>query len=221
MENLAILIREAGLDYCISPQGMVILAPSKWVADNFVEQWIDLLTQTAKVWGEISIRWGEGKRDRFRVPAALASNSSENPVEELAVSFDFNISELEFDLNEAYKSKNPVYITDLQTQSVLFANPAALAAQSKSAPQFIGESAHLLNDPDELYQRDCWLTETGGTKRLEDYEYQAFRWFLDPDTGLWRRKRMEFVSNFKVVRFLGSLCRMGMVLQAVETGAIV
>lgn len=128
------------------------------------------------------------------------------------------VAGLELDFNAIYESQNPIYITQISDQTNLFANKAALAAQGKKPKEFLGQSACALNDEEELALR-CSLIYKDGS--LTEYQYSALRWFSDPETGFWRRKRMNFTSNFRRIEYLGELCWLGEVLEAVETGKIV
>ena len=85
-------------------------------------------------------------------------------------------------------------------------------AQSEKPPaEFLCATAHSLNFEDELLNRCQHLKRDG---YLLEYNYEALRWFRDPDTGLFVRRRMQFVSNFHRVTYLGQDCWMGEVLRA-------
>lgn len=113
-------------------------------------------------------------------------------------------------------SNRPVYITQFADQQNLFLNFTAVMAQSNKPPgDFLRSTAHTLNFEDELLQR-CRYLKTD--HRLIEYEYQALRWFQDPDTGLWIRRRMQFVSNFYRIFYLGRECWLGEVLVANAIG---
>jgi PAS domain-containing protein len=117
----------------------------------------------------------------------------------------------ELDWNAVFNGGNPIYITQLHDQRNLFLNQAAVNAQSGKPPaEFLAGTAHTLNFEDELVNRCEHLIVDGS---LSLYEYEAMRWFLD-DRGLWVRRKMQFVSNFWKVDYLGQPCWMGEVLQA-------
>ena len=188
----------------------VISVPSRLIAVTLIRLGYECLAQLAFNWG-VSVTRVRYPNGCFEVPAGENHMTNNN--------IDLVIPELDFDLNEVYRSPNPVYITQLSDQSVLFTNLAGLAAQSKTPKEFQGENAASLAWGDELLRREGLLRNNNGL--LTDYEYQGLRWFKDPDSGLWRRKLMNFVSEFRLVNFLGISCRMGTTLSAELTGTIV
>ncbi len=126
-------------------------------------------------------------------------------------------SDLELDFNALNQSANAIYISQLEDQTNLYANRTALLAQGKKPKEFLGQSACALNDEEELARRCHLIYNDGG---LNEYGYSALRWFHEPSTGFWRRKRMNFISNFRKLEYLGELCWIGEVLVAEETGSI-
>lgn len=193
-----------------SKDEFVISVPSRVIAVTLIRLGYERLAQLARTWG-VSVTRVRYPNGCFEVPAG------EDPMTNNSI--NLVIPELDFDLNEVYRSEDPVYITQLSDQSVLFTNPAGLAAQSKTPKEFQGENATSLAWGDELIRREGLLRNSNGL--LTDYEYQGLRWFKDPDTGLWQRKLMNFVSQFRLVDFLGVPCRMGTTLSAEFTGTLV
>lgn len=120
-----------------------------------------------------------------------------------------------------YNASKPTYINRIFDQENLFANPAALEAQGQK-PKFVGMTGYALNDPDELDRR-CNFLING--EILQEYEYEAWRWYFDLEANRWMLKRMYFVSNFrrinhinlgKHLQFRDTPCWLGEVLRADE-----
>lgn len=133
------------------------------------------------------------------VVSAAQESDFHQPQHSLSSEIDSNPNSLlvipEQELNEQIlqDSSRPTYVNRIFDQENLYANPAATSAQS-GKPEFIGQNAYSLNDPDELDRR-CDLLSNG--EQLREYEYQAWRWYFDEDANRWRLKRMQFVSNFR------------------------
>ncbi|MBD2180607.1 hypothetical protein H6S82_01980 [Planktothrix sp. FACHB-1355] len=224
--DLLKLLNSPGWSWKLSGRNCIILAPSHDDATELLENCVDSLLSTAAVLkGNVQIGWRGCKRPFKITPEMAKIMMSEPSLHEKITMNQPNsdpknnlLPELGFDLNELYCNPLPVYINQISDQRVVFANPAALAAQGKKPIEFLGESAAALNDPDELERRDAMLIRDGF---LSEYQYNALRWYKDEETQLWRRKRMNFCSNFRRINFLGESCRLAIVLQAVETGKAV
>lgn len=113
-------------------------------------------------------------------------------------------SELGLDLNELYQNQNPIYITQMSDQKVLFANRSALASNNRSAGEVVGKEITALWDDDVLNELMNRLERDG---ELWQYSYPGYRWSREPNSPIWRRDRYMFVANYKLVEFLGSVCR--------------
>lgn len=114
------------------------------------------------------------------------------------------ISELDLDLNELYRQQNPIYITQMSDQKVLFANRAALMSNNRSAGEVVGKEITALWDDDVLSELMVRLERDG---QLWQYNYRGYRWSRELASPIWRRDRYMFVANYKLVEFLGSVCR--------------
>lgn len=121
------------------------------------------------------------------------------------------ISDLEIDLNELYRNKNAIYITQMQDQKVLFANKVALAANNRSAGDMVGKEVTALWDDDVL---DRLIQSLQRDKKLWQYNYPGYRWSKEPNSAIWRRDRYMFVANYKLVEFLGAVCRFCIITSA-------
>ncbi len=122
----------------------------------------------------------------------------------------------EIDWTAIQSYDRPVYISQLDTQQNLYLNNAAFTAQSAKPPSdFLRSTAHELNYDDELVKR-CYHLKRDA--HLIEYEYEALRWFRDPDSALWIRRRMQFISNFYKIIYLGQDCWLGEVLGADTLG---
>ena len=147
----------------------------------------------------------------FHISAAMGDGDAEE--NNLIMPKTMNI-----DLNEAYKSDKPQYITNLKDATVLWFNPAAMAANQKSFSQLANFSALLLSDPNEITRRYERL-ENGET--LREYEYLGYRWFFDDDSQVYLRKQMIFVGVFEPIgEFYNENCYRSTVFHAEPTGAI-
>ena len=127
------------------------------------------------------------------------------------------VPELDLGFDEFWNSEKPLYINGFADAAVAFANKAALRAQQKTRSQFFGESVYLLNYANEL---DSRIERLESGEVLEEYEYRAMRWFVD-DAGQYRRKQMDFSSNFGKIWFAGEWHWYSAPQQAVETGMVV
>ncbi|WP_449418047.1 hypothetical protein [Phormidium nigroviride] len=113
-------------------------------------------------------------------------------------------SELDLDLNDLYRHQNPIYITQMSDQKVLFANRAALLSNNRSAGEVVGKEITALWDDDILNELMVRLERD---RQLWQYNYRGYRWSREPASPIWRRDRYMFVANYKLVEFLGSVCR--------------
>ncbi len=162
---------------------------------------------------------------RYRIPATLAvntnyeeDNTQSTKADEVIVTSSseliFSLPEQELSLGTLEQAALPTYINAIKTQKKFYANPAALSAQGKPPEDFLDGNAYDLNDPDELDSR-CSRIAVGET--LWSYEYEGWRWYFDAEAGRFRLKRMQLVSNFRLLRsFNGVPCWLGQVQQASE-----
>lgn len=102
----------------------------------------------------------------------------------------------------------------IATTKKLYCNSVAANAQGMPPEQFLSINSCLdLNDPPEFERR---IDRVSAGETLRNYEYQAWRWYFDPNAGRFRTKRMSFVSNFRLIQYAGQPCWLGQVLQADE-----
>lgn len=134
---------------------------------------------------------------------------SENEMETI-----LTIPEKELAIASLENSPLPTYINAIASQKKFYANSTALAAQGKPPEDFLTGNAYDLNDPDEL---DYRTSRIASGETLRAYEYEAWRWYFDGDAGRFRLKRMQLVSNFRLLTsFNGVPCWLGQVIQASE-----
>lgn len=199
--------------------GLHLLAPSQQSAEQFLELSItELIWSANRLSTSIEIAW-KGCKTPLRVSPRMAvehSNLGQNRVKpyksKQVPMTPIVLSRFDFDWNAIHSGDHPIYITQLHDQHNLYLNRAAVIAQSDKPPaEFLSATAHSLNFEDELLTRCQYLQQAG---HLLEYTYEALRWFRDPDTGLLVRRRMQFVSNFYRVMYLGQDCWLGEVLQA-------
>lgn len=120
-------------------------------------------------------------------------------------------SKADIDYNQLHHGANCVYINQIADQTNLWANQTALRTQGKKPAEFlVVQNAFALNYPNELDARMSYLLQDG---QIREYSYEAMRWFQEDD-GVWRRRHMEFVSNFWRIDYLGQDCWLGEVLHA-------
>ena len=200
-----------GWNVCPTEKGVMIVAPTKDSAQDWADWAIAYLRETILGLNRpLEVVWRAGQPG-IRLTPQMVQRSivSEETVKTSQGSVQ---ARFDIDLNTLYQGANPVYINDLQTQTNLWCNTAALQAQGKKPQEFlIVQSAFALNYEDELDNRCRQLRNDG---RLVEYAYQALRWFQETDTSIWRRRKMQFVSNFWKVEYLSEQCWLGEVLQA-------
>ncbi|WP_246260010.1 hypothetical protein [Oxynema aestuarii] len=121
------------------------------------------------------------------------------------------LADLDLDLNELYRDRDPVYITQMFDQKVLFANQSALQSNNRAAGEMVGKEITALWDDDVLSQLIGRLERD---RQLWQYSYPGYRWSRDPNSRIWRRDRYMFVANYKLVEFLGSICRFCVITSA-------
>jgi hypothetical protein len=121
------------------------------------------------------------------------------------------LNALVLDLNELYANENPIYITQMSDQKVLFANRTALVCNNRSAGDMLGKEITALWDDEVLSELMERLQRDG---ELREYNYPGYRWSREPGSPIWRRDLYMFVANYKLLEFLGSVCRFCTILSA-------
>jgi hypothetical protein len=137
---------------------------------------------------------------------SLMSSSGENQMSSSLV-----IPELDLDLNELYRNPNAIYITQMSDQKVLFANRSALVSNNRAAGEMVGKEVTPLWD-DEVLTR--LMSRLQRDRELWQYNYPGYRWSKEAGSPIWRRDRYMFVANYKLVEFLGSVCRFCVITSA-------
>jgi hypothetical protein len=201
------------------------------LAENLVDKAWDKISRLCANRGYrcayIYAEGNNGEPKRYRVPAdfsASLSESAENSqvlgASDESSTSTFNpdtiltIPEQELTLNALERSPLATYINAIKTQKKFYANSTALTAQGKPPEDFLDGNAYDLNEPDEL---DYRTSRIASGEALRAYEYEGWRWYFDANAGRFRLKRMQLVSNFRLLRsFNGVPCWLGQVLQATE-----
>ena len=150
-------------------------------------------------------KFGKNRRQKMKTSSGVVVTSRVEGVDPP------DLTSQNLDLNGLYNSPYPVYINSLEDQSVLFLNPAALNSQGRKPSDLNLLNAYSLNYEDELQSRDRHLKTS---LKIDEYEYQALRWYQNEE-GIWLRKKMDFLGNFKKVEYLGVECRLSVILEAV------
>lgn len=174
----------------------------------------------------VVVQWNGDEGKPYRIPTWYASMENRPAVAKLAMSNEnpqgieqeLVIPELGLDFNGVYHNPHPILFYDFEDGDIVFANLEAVRAQNKKAKQLIGSSGASLNFPEEFERR---VARVWGGERLNGYENEAMRWYQDPESKVYRRKRMQFVSNAGRVSFLGTECWYSHTVQAVDTGKFV
>lgn len=188
-------------------------APSRTEAEIWLQWRETQFQQLADDSGRCVEVWFPGCSFPFRIdPEAIGNQSGATP--RPPWHHPVISSAIDLDWNAIFSGQNPIYINDLKTQRNLYLNDAAVLAQSrKPAAELLSDNAHSLNFDDELMKRCDRISQDGS---LREYEYEALRWFHNPEMGRFVRKRMRLISNFWRVQYLHSSCWCGEVLQAEE-----
>ncbi|MCT7982452.1 hypothetical protein NG796_04020 [Laspinema sp. A4] len=117
----------------------------------------------------------------------------------------------EIDLNELYGTPHPIYITQMSDQKVLFANKIALDVNKRTAGEMVGQEVTALWDDDVLTNL---MKQLESDRELWQYHYPGYRWAKEENSPIWRRDRYMFVANYKVIEFLGTVCRLCVITSA-------
>ncbi|MEA5522915.1 hypothetical protein [Limnoraphis robusta] len=144
-----------------------------------------------------------------REDGGLGGSITPEPVNDL-----IEVPERELTIEMMEGSELPTYINAIKTTQKHYVNSAAANAQGMPPEQFLAINSCLdLNDPPEFERR---IDRVASGETLRNYEYQAWRWYFDPNAARFRVKRMSFVSNFRLIQFNSQPCWWGQVLRASE-----
>lgn len=121
------------------------------------------------------------------------------------------MTELKFDLNELYSSTHPTYIVTMDGEILLFANPAAFAANQNALDRFLGKSFAAFSYPEELESRKAMLRSQG---KLTNYEYNGLNYYKDEDE--WQRKEVKIIGEQSLIEFFGLECHLSIDLKIEE-----
>lgn len=203
--------------------GLSIVAPTKTAAQDYADQELCRLRRLIlSLDSPVEISWGGKGSLRFTPemvrrsveatpgPEQPRKSSRKKPPEQKIRGIIRSATDL--DWNAIINGENPVYISQMEDQHNLFINTAAVSAQSGKPPkEFLAATAHALNSEEELQNRCKFLLRDGS---MTEYDYRALRWYRDPESGIWVRKHMDFISNFWKIDYLGQPCWMVEVLEA-------
>ena len=217
---------------CLTEQSYVIEVNSKDEASQMIQcpKTIQWLAEQAAALGlmDTKIYYPQCPKP-FLVPASFARGWSQSVeplnqelaavVQKLGISAEVPTmakpvinSAIDFDWNAVMAGENPTYISEHKNQSNLFVSASAVAALSNKPPsELLSDTAHTLNDPDELIYR-CKTVIADGA--IHAYSYDGWRWYVD-EMGDWDRKRMHFVSNVWNISYLSRSCWLEEILSAI------
>lgn len=137
-------------------------------------------------------RWNP-KRFLKRALAAI-TNSKPDDRSQIII-----VPQLSLDLQTADNDEFPVYLTEVDTQVIRYANRAALQANSREPEQMIDKDCIALWDDSILCNLSDDLVNPLNNGRLTDYSYQGYRWFTDESNRTWRRMKMWFTSDYFLI----------------------
>lgn len=143
---------------------------------------------------------------KLMIKESLMNSSFENPLPR-----NLPLTNSDIDLNELYGNPHPIYITQMSDQKVLFANQVALDANQRSAGEMVGQEVTALWDDDVLTNL---MKQLESDRQLWQYNYPGYRWTKEESSPIWRRDRYMFVANYKLIEFLGSVCRLCVITSA-------
>lgn len=100
----------------------------------------------------------------------------------------------DIDFEAAHYDDCAIYITQMHDQTIVYANPAALRANSKAPEEMIGKDCIALWDDEHL----LYLCETlPNAGHMTEHCYPGLRWVKDEKNRSWRRDRYIFVSDYE------------------------
>ena len=126
------------------------------------------------------------------------------------------LNDQDVDINRLFNTPDPVYMIAMQSEQLIWANPAAASINQKTFQDFIGDDMACLNYPDELAERKRLLRKDG---QLINYECNLMHW--RNDEGKWRRKEVEIVVDIQKIDFWGTECRLAVELMVEETNRFI
>ncbi|MBP0017436.1 MAG: hypothetical protein J7647_07750 [Cyanobacteria bacterium SBLK] len=126
------------------------------------------------------------------------------------------LNDQDVDINGLFNTPDPVYMIAMESEQLIWANPAAVSANQKTFQDFIGDNVACLNYPDELAERKRLLRKDG---QLINYECNLMHWYNDEEK--WRRKEVEIVVDIQKIDFWGTECRLGVELMVEETNRFI
>lgn len=222
----------------INDSEVVLKAVSRWVAEG-----LRRCSAQAALWVQgkyrrdvVVVRWPDDEGSPYTIYSWLAGsmgvrNSIDSSlskdcssqlkpslVEVIGQSSELIILELGLDFNGIYYNEHPIFFYDFEDGDIVFANLAAVRAQNKKLKKLLGSSGASLNFPDEFEKR---IERVWNGEVLSNYENEAMRWFLNPESNRYHRKRMKFVSNAGRISFGDTECWYSHTIYAEDTGRFV
>ncbi len=116
------------------------------------------------------------------------------------------IPELDLTLDVLYKRDNPVYLTEMSTQKVIWMDPEAMRVNHLARPsQMLNTSSSALWESDSMERMINHLNRDGEVPQFENIGYH---WAEHDDGELWRCEKVATTSNYGLVTAWGVTCRM-------------
>lgn len=116
--------------------------------------------------------------------------------------------ELDLNWQDCWTSPDAMWVIDQASQRVLYANPAAIAANGNKPPtEVLNNEINALWEDEALNSLTKLVNTTTGW--LREHSNVGFRWARNEEDGgiIWTRKKHEFHVDYKKISYLGLTCR--------------
>jgi hypothetical protein len=116
--------------------------------------------------------------------------------------------ELDINWQDCWNSQDAMWVVHQATQKVLYANPAAIAANGNKPPtEILNAEINALWEDEALDSLTRLVNRTTGW--LREHSNTGFRWQRNSEDGgvIWTRSRREFHVDYHKINYLGLECR--------------
>jgi hypothetical protein len=188
-----------------------VSAPDMQLAKELYIEKRAQLAEACRKWGQsmVQISWSDNHRP---LPIAAQNQSGDiismtNPI----ITDPYNTPvapELEISWDDCWNSPDAMWVVHQATQKVLYANPAAIAANGeKPAIEILNTEINVLWEDEELDNLTRLVNKLTGW--LHGHSNIGYRWQRNSEDGgvIWTRKRHEFHVDYKKISYLGLECR--------------
>ncbi len=175
--------------------GIVFIGPSGTTRESamkiysYCEEW---LQEVANIWGEARLTWAGANYGLRKIPHKNIAFMQQGKT---------IIPELETDIAELYSRNHPCYLTEMETQTVIWMNKKAIEANHLIRPsKIIGGLCTSMWDPSSMEKMMDYLAKD---KFINRFETLGYHW-LDE----WRREKMATISSYRLVTAFETECRL-------------